>query len=49
MTTDPKTFIEIYPPEDELPTIFDLRGIAPNATGDRKSEDFIRDLRNAEQ
>lgn len=38
--------IEIYPDERELPSIFDLRGIAPNATGDIKSEDFVRRIRD---
>ncbi len=33
--------IDIYPREDELPTFDDLRGIAPDATGDELSEDFI--------
>jgi len=39
--------IEIFPDEDELPSLFDLRGIAPDATGEVLSEDFIRELRNA--
>ena len=38
--------IDIYPSEDELPTIEDLRGIAPDATGDMASEDFVRALRD---
>ena len=33
--------IDIYPRDDELPTFDDLRGIAPDATGDELSEDFI--------
>lgn len=41
--------IEIYPNEGELPTIFDLRGIAPNATGGLTSGAFVRRLRNAER
>lgn len=41
------TAIEILPPEQELPSFFDLRGIAPNATGDELAEDFIRKARNA--
>lgn len=36
----------ILPNEDELPTLGELRGVAPNATGDKLSEDFIWDLRN---
>ena len=38
--------IEVYPPEEELPSLRDLRGIAPDATGGKSSERFIRDLRN---
>jgi hypothetical protein len=37
--------IEIYPDENELPTFFDIKGIAPNATGNLSSEEFIRRLR----
>ena len=40
--------IEIYPQDEELPTIFDIRGIAPSATGSMTSEQFVRKLRNAE-
>lgn len=39
--------LEQIPPNSELPTIFDLRGIAPKATEDRSSEDFVRTVRNA--
>lgn len=38
--------IEAYPPEDELPSLEDLRGIAPEATGDMSSEEFVRKIRN---
>jgi len=38
--------IEPLPPESELPTLFDLRGIAPNATGDLSAADFVRTLRD---
>ena len=38
--------IEIYPDEQDLPSIFDLKGISPNATGEMKSEEFVRRLRN---
>lgn len=38
--------IEVYPDEQKLPSIFDLKGIAPDATGDLKSEDFVRKLRH---
>lgn len=40
--------IEIYPNEDELPTLSDLHGMALNATWDLSSEDFVRRLRNDE-
>ncbi len=38
--------VEVYPDEQELPSIFDLKGIAPDATGSLKSEDFVRKLRD---
>ena len=38
--------IEALPPENELPTLYDLRGIAPEATGDLSAADFIRTLRD---
>lgn len=41
--------IDIYPNEEELPTIFDLRGISPNLSGEMSSEDFVRKLRDAER
>ncbi len=37
--------IEVYPPDEELPTLDDLRGIAPNATQGVSSEEFIRNIR----
>jgi hypothetical protein len=37
--------IEIFPDEDQLPSLLDLRGIAPAATGDLTSEDFVRSIR----
>ena len=40
--------IEIYPDEQTLPSIFDLRGIAPNATGNISSEDFVRGIRDGQ-
>lgn len=42
------THIEIYPAENELPTLFDLQGAAPDATGETKSEDFVRQMRDNE-
>lgn len=38
--------VEVYPEENDLPSIFDLKGIAPDATGSLKSEDFVRQLRD---
>ena len=38
--------IEIHPPEDELPTLASLRGIAPDMTGDVDSVEFVRRLRD---
>lgn len=35
-----------YPPDETLPHLFDLRGIAPDITGDKSSEDFVRGLRD---
>ena len=39
--------IEIHPPEEELPTLASLRGIAPDMTGSLDSVEFVRKLRNA--
>ncbi|OGN74230.1 MAG: hypothetical protein A2X25_14695 [Chloroflexi bacterium GWB2_49_20] len=38
--------IEVHPEEKDLPTLSKLRGIAPNITGGKSSEDFIRGIRN---
>lgn len=38
--------LDILPPDDELPTLFDLRGIAPDATGDLSSVEFVRAIRD---
>jgi hypothetical protein len=40
------TQVEAFPPESELPSWDDVRGMAPDATGDMSSEDFIRELRD---
>jgi hypothetical protein len=40
------TDIEVYPPDEELPKLGDLRGIAPDATGELSSEEFITGLRH---
>jgi hypothetical protein len=39
--------IEVYPLEEELPTLEDLRGVAPGMTGDLPAEDFVRQIRDA--
>lgn len=39
--------LEILPDESELPTLFDLRGIAPYATGNLSSQEFVESIRNA--
>jgi len=38
--------VEAFPPESELPDWEDLRGRAPNATGELSSEAFVRELRD---
>ena len=38
--------MEVFPDDDELPSLSSLRGIAPNATGDIDSVKFVRELRN---
>ena len=38
--------MEVLPPTEELPTLSDLYGIAPGATGDKSSERFVRELRD---
>jgi hypothetical protein len=38
--------LEILPPDNELPTLFDLRGVAPDATGGMSSVEFVRAIRD---
>lgn len=38
--------IEVMPEPEELPSLRDLYGIAPNATGDKSPEEFVRKLRD---
>ncbi len=38
--------IEIYPPEEQLPTLESLRGVAPEITGEEDSVEFVRRLRS---
>lgn len=40
--------IDIFPPEEELPSLHDLRGIAPDLTGSLSSEQFVRKIRDAQ-
>ncbi len=40
------TAIEAWPPDYELPDWDDLRGLAPDATGELSSEAFIREMRD---
>ena len=37
--------IEVYPPDDELPSLNSLRGVAPNATGGIDSVAFVQKIR----
>jgi hypothetical protein len=37
--------IEAHPPASDLPRLTDIRGMAPNATGSVRSEDFIESIR----
>jgi hypothetical protein len=41
--------LEVYPEERLFPNMTQLRGIAPEATGDKSPEDFIRELRDEEE
>lgn len=41
--------MEILPEDDELPSLADLRGIAPDITGDLSSEEFVRMLRDGDE
>lgn len=41
--------IEIFPDEDDLPTLLDLRGIAPEATGNLSSEEFVGQMRDGQR
>ena len=39
--------MRILPPSSELPSLSELRGIAPEATGGKSSEHFVRELRDS--
>lgn len=38
--------MRVLPPSSELPSLSELRGIAPEATGGKSSEQFVRELRD---
>jgi hypothetical protein len=39
--------LDVYPPDQELPTLTELRGIAPDLTGGLTEHDFLEKVRNA--
>ena len=39
--------MDALPPSENLPSLDDLYGIAPDATGDKTTEEFVRESRNA--
>jgi hypothetical protein len=41
------TGIEVFPPSEDLPSLYQLRGAAPGATGGLSSDQFVRKLRDA--
>ncbi len=41
--------IVVHPPGDQLPTIWDLWGMAPDVIGDARVEDYVRGLREADE
>jgi hypothetical protein len=40
--------IEVLPSDDELPTLFDVKGMVPNLTGEKSDADFLEGIRNGE-
>jgi len=40
--------IDVHEPDNELPTFNDVKGIAPNLTGDLRSSDWVRKIRDEE-
>lgn len=40
--------VEILPPDDELPTLFDIRDMAPDLTGGKSATDFLEEIRDGE-
>jgi len=41
--------IEVFPLDSELPSLLDIRGMAPDVTGFLSSEDFVRSMRLARE
>ena len=41
--------LEILPKEEDLPTMMEIKGIAPGITWGKSSEDFVRELRDGEE
>ena len=41
--------IELIPFDSDLPSLMDIQGIAPEATGPMSSEDFVRSVRSARE
>ena len=39
--------VEVLDPTEQLPTLSDLFGIAPGVTGEKSSEQFVRELRDS--
>lgn len=40
--------VEVLPPEDELPTLLDLKGMAPDLTEGKTTSEFLEGIRDAE-
>lgn len=40
--------IEIFEPDEQLPSIFELQGIAPDLTGDLSTDEFVRKVRDGQ-
>lgn len=40
--------VDVHEPDNELPTFNDLKGIAPDLTGDLRSSDWVRKIRDEE-
>jgi hypothetical protein len=40
--------IEVLPPENDLPSLFDVKGMAPNLTGGKSTGEFLEGIRDGE-